>query len=140
MKRCMKIIFITGVIISILCMGEEMNEVFAAKHAAPPGPGLSPPRYTPPHFHQPMVPPGFPYKWISAEVVESFEDNQLAVKVTETVTEHDYKNMPAKAEEGIKFSFPMLDESKKGCILSFDKKNDMYKLKKYFLDRNNEGD
>jgi len=52
------------------------------------------------------------------------------------VTEEDYSFLPARAKEDIKFSIPSIGEDVAGCILGFNVKYDLEKVKKHYLSLN----
>jgi hypothetical protein len=46
----------------------------------------------------PMVPPGFPFRWQTSDVVDSFKEKKLAIKEVNTVTKAE-SSLPAEAKE-----------------------------------------
>jgi hypothetical protein len=91
----------------------------------------------PPFFHPP--PPGFVQKWFIRDAVDSINKKGLLIDTVSETTEVDYRTLPAEAKEGIKFSLPPFMKDIKGCILSFENKEDLKKVQKHFLELNEKG-
>jgi hypothetical protein len=94
------------------------------------------------NFHtirQPM-PPGFPYKWINKDLIEQFSEDGLEIEKAKPVAEVDYGKIPAKVKEITKFSIPSFGEDKVGYIFSFEKKKNLEKVKKHYLELNKKGE
>jgi hypothetical protein len=87
----------------------------------------------------PIVPPGFPYRWETSDVVDSFKEKKLAVTEVSTVTKAD-SSLPAKVKEMSKFSFTLSGEQREGYIFSFEKKKNLLKSQKHYLELNERGE
>jgi hypothetical protein len=79
-------------------------------------------------------------KWSIDDVVKSFNEYGLEITNIKPVEEADYNPLPARAKEGIKFSMPSFGENVVGCILSFETKGDMEKVKRHYLNLNKKGE
>ena len=84
-------------------------------------------------------PPGFPERWFIKDVVESIDKKGLKIEDVKNTTEVDYSSLPGRAKQGIKFSLPSLIKEIEGCVLSFENKDNLEKVQKYFLELNEKG-
>jgi len=114
---------------------------------APPGggsPGTSPSwNYNPsPVTLPPQVPSwfshGFPNVWSTDEVIKTLNENGLEVHKTSVETEPG--NLPAIAKEIVKFSVSLPGEEWEGTILSFELKDNLNKVRNYYLGLNGRGE
>jgi len=134
-----------GVVVTALIAGGFVEKAFA-----PPGRhGLDTSSISfqgwgyptaPPIVHQPMMPPGFPHKWVTRDVVKSFNENGLEVENVKPVKETENLSLPANTEEAIEFSIPSSGEDVAGCILCFEDKDDMEKVTEHYRELNKEGE
>lgn len=91
----------------------------------------------------PPVPPRVPayiYKWSIAHVINTLRAHGLDIKGTEPLSKQDYKPLPSRGKEAIKFKAPALGEDGKGCIFSFERESDMGKIKNYYAGLNESGE
>ena len=88
---------------------------------------------TPPAVVPKPSPPLFiPYKWLPNDVINIFNANGLEVQNIKPLTAEDYRPLPAKAKEAIKFTIPSNGEHAEGCIFSFERRDDMEKITDYY--------
>lgn len=126
-----------GIIVLIIVGFNE--EAFAGMRGSSPRTHTPVPK--PPPVIQPVVPPPqFFNKWSITEVVNSFQGNGLEIANIKPVSEEDYSSLPVGPEQGIKFSIPSIREDAVGCILSFDDKYDLEKVKKHYQSLNKKGE
>ncbi len=133
------ILLMIGVILSILVMSGFFNKAFAHPRPSSCCGSITRAHLTPVMIMPPPMPPGFPYKWVGDDIITRFNESKLEVEQTELVSEVDYINLPTNAMEVIKFSIPSFGEDVEGYILSFEKKNDLEKVKKQYLKLNEMG-
>ena len=95
---------------------------------------ITPPFEVPP----PWFPHGFPNVWSPDDVIKVLNERGLAVsKTSETLQSHD--NLPADAKEIVNFSETLSGKEWEGTILSFELKDNLNKVQKYYLDLNETG-
>ena len=85
-----------------------------------------------PVFPKPGPPLFMQYKWSPNDVINIFKANGLEVQDIKPLTAEDYNSLPAKAKEAIKFTIPSNGERAEGCILSFERRDDMEKITDYY--------
>jgi hypothetical protein len=85
-----------------------------------------------PVFPKPGPPLFMQYKWSPNDVINIFNANGLEVQDIKPLTAEDYNSLPAKAKEAIKFTVPSNGERAEGCILSFERRDDMEKITDYY--------
>lgn len=128
--RTILIIWVIVLIIAGFC-----GKVFAPMRGVPPA--TSPQGYPIPPVIHPVVPPSeFFKKWSITEVVNSFQRSGLEIANIKSVTEVDSSSLPARPEQGIKFSIPSVREEVAGCVLSFDMEKSLEKVRKHYLSLN----
>lgn len=76
------------------------------------------------------------YKWSPEDILNAFNERGLGVEKTGPVTRSDYKKLPAKAKEAIKFSVSSIGKEGIGCILSFEMGSSMEKIMNHYLKKN----
>ncbi len=133
------------VFIFILLTALLSGGIAAQAFACGCGGGNSTPSGSSGHSVSPTVffyppPPGFPEKWFIKDVVESIDKKGLKLEDVKDTTEVDYSSLPGRAKEGVRFSSPSLIKEIEGCILSFEDKDTLEKVQKYFLESNEKGD
>ena len=107
--------------------------------ARPTGGPFSPPKTQkspPPVFPKPGPPLIMQYKWSPNDVINIFTANGLEVKDIKPLTAEDYSSLPAKAKEARKFTIP--SDHAEGCILSFERRDDMDKITDHYRTLNKE--
>lgn len=134
MEILKKISIISIPIIFLLIVGwsEKVYAVIGGISRGSPG-GATVHVPTVPH---PPVPRQFFNRWSITEVINSFQGNGLEIANIKPVTDEDYSSLPAKPEQGIKFSILSLGEDVASCILSFEIKGDIEKVKNHYLGLN----
>jgi hypothetical protein len=132
-----QILLISWVVLIIIGFCEE---VFAPMRGSYPRiRPLKPPIILPPI--RPVVPlPQFFNNWSITDVVNSFQGNGLEIGDIRQVTDVDQSFLPARVKEGIKFSIPSVGEEVAGCILSFNDKYNLEKVRKHYLGLNEKGE
>jgi hypothetical protein len=134
-------------IIAILAIAVLIAFGFIEETFAPPPPGCCSPGTT---YHNVVpfitVPPpptwaseGFTHYWSPNDVVKTFNERKLEVIKPEEINNMEQYGFGAVTKELISFSIPSIGESVQGCILSFEVKESLDKVKKYYLDLNNDG-
>jgi len=140
--RDRKIVAITIMITTILLLFALIANVNALPHGGNFGGGSSF-NYAPqPAFSPPApswFPHSFPHIWSVDDVVNVFNEQSLEVKEPEFITETDRFGLPAETKDLIKFSIPSIGKDIQGCILSFELKNNLNKVRKYYADLNGKG-
>jgi hypothetical protein len=96
-------------------------------------PGSGPPAMN--KLPAPVVPKPSPplimhYKWTPGDVANTFIANGLEAKDIKPLTAEDYSTLPAKAKEASRFIIP--SEHAEGCILSFERRDDMNKIADHY--------
>lgn len=76
------------------------------------------------------------YKWTPEDVVKTILANGIEIKRTGPVTEADYSSLPAKAKEAVRFASPSIGENVIGCILTFERREDMEKIIDHYRELN----
>lgn len=76
------------------------------------------------------------YTWSPKDIVKVLNESGLGIEKIDAVNKIDYSSLPAKAKEAIKFTSPSVGEQGIGCILSFELKSNMEKIKKHYLEKN----
>jgi len=134
MYRYKIISLMTGVILAVLVLSGFFKNAF-------PGVAFSGYNYhrTPDMIMPPPMPPGFPYKWVGNDLILRFNESKLEVEHTEPVSKVDHINLPTNATEVTKFSIPSFGENMGGCIFSFEKRNDLAKVRKQYRKLNKIG-
>lgn len=94
--------------------------------------------HVPPVPHPPQ-PPRFFHEWSISEVIGFFVNQGVEMVDLRTVIDSDYRPLPAKAKEGIKFRIPVNEKPLDGCILSFNVKHDLEKVRNHYLKLNKKG-
>lgn len=89
-----------------------------------------------PVFPKPGPPLFMQYKWSPTDVINIFTVNGLEVKDIKPLTAEDYSSLPAKAKEARKFTIP--SDHAEGCILSFERRDDMDKITDHYRTLNKE--
>ena len=139
--RKSKIVLITIMLTAAFLLGSIANG-YAIPHGGNSGGGASW-NYTPqPAFSPPApswFPHSFPHVWSADDVVNVLNEQSLEVKGPEVITETDRFGLPAKTNELIKFSIPSMGEDIQGCILSFELKDNLNKIRNYYSDLNDKG-
>jgi len=79
------------------------------------------------------------YKWSPNDVINIFNAKGLEVQDIKPLTAEDYISLPAKAKEAIKFTIPSNGEHAEGCILSFERRDDMEKITGHYRKLNKKG-
>lgn len=138
-KRKIGMILIFLLFASLLS-GGIAGQVFAcgcgggsSASSSPSGHSVSPAVF----FYPP--PPGFTEKWFVKDVVGSIDEKGIKLQDVTDTTDVDYRTLPGRASQGVKFSFSSLMKEIKGCILSFEDKDTLEKVQNYFLDLNEKG-
>ncbi len=127
MKRLKTILLIIGA--TILIVTWLAKEVFSRNGAG----GIGNPKFAPvPSTPQPVAPSIFLIKWSIDDVINSFKVRNIEIMNIKPVTESDYKPLPDRADEGVKFSVSSLGEDTAGCILSFKYTHSLEKVKRYY--------
>lgn len=127
-------IFIISLItlLTFIVVDGESNEVYA-------GPGHGPfstiSNHGPHIFYPPVVPPGFPHEWFAKDVVQSFKKNKLEIQVVDTAV----GTLPVKTRDVVQFAIPSLGSKRSGCIIEFERKENMDNVRKHFLELNKNG-
>lgn len=93
----------------------------------------------PPVFPKQGPPPVMEYKFSPNDVIGLFKDHGLKARDIGPLTEKDYSSLPAKAKEGRKFTFPSNGGQAEGCVLSFERRDDMEKIAEYYRRLNSNG-
>ncbi len=101
------------------CASDSMSQITPPIIMPPPRPGIF-----------------IKYKWSPEDIVKALNESDLGVKNTGPVNKSAYSSLPAKAKEAIKFTAPSIGEKGIGCILSFEVKSNMEKIKKHYLEKN----
>jgi nucleoside diphosphate kinase len=131
---------VLGMITFLIIVGFH-KEVLApfTKNGLPPAKLSKPP--IPPSI-RPVILPQFLHTWSIAEVIDRFQKDGLEIADIKEITETKQNILLRKVKEGIKFSIlsPSVRKEIKGCILVFDVKYDLEKVKKYYLDLNKKGE
>ncbi len=70
------------------------------------------------------------YKWTPGDVANTFSANGLEAQDIKPLTTEDYTTLPAKAKEAIRFTIP--SEHAEGCILSFERRDNMNKIADHY--------
>jgi hypothetical protein len=135
-KQKMIIIIIIS-ITTVLIFSNLSKQAFA--FGSSPTKSSNPQPVSPPVFYFPP-PPGFPHEWFTNDVLESIKEKGLQIEDIEITTKEDYSSFPASANEGIKFTIPLIEEGKEGYILSFKKKIDIEAVQEHFLKLNEKGE
>jgi hypothetical protein len=123
----------------VLITGVFSGKVFAA-WGSPNRLSPGTPHAASPHFYQPIVPPGFPHKWLYRDVVQSFIENGLAVQEVNEVTVTENKLLPAEAKEVAKFPIHSSKGKAEGCVLCFDDKDDLEEVTEHYRELNESGE
>ncbi|MBI4826013.1 MAG: hypothetical protein HY807_06280 [Nitrospirae bacterium] len=82
-----------------------------------------------------IAPPGFPYEWFAKDAADSFRKNGLKVNTASAV-----KDEHPKAKECMKIHVTSNDKNLEGCILTFEKKEDLEAQQKHYLALNEKGE
>ncbi len=85
-------------------------------------------------------PHGFPYEWSTGDVMNVFNENGLGIRDSSLVTEMNHGELPSSVNEVRKFSVPLSGEDAEGYIMSFKLKDNLEKIKKYYHERNENGE
>jgi hypothetical protein len=104
------------------------GNIFAHMEGNPSGSTSGSHRTPPAVIPKPGPPLFMQYKWSPDDVINIFNANGLEVQDIKPLTTEDYSSLPAKAKEAIKFTIPSNGEHAEGCILSFERRDDMEKI------------
>lgn len=110
-------------------------------HPPPAPPSASSPMQIQPNVMPSPIPPSFThYKWTPEDVVNTMLTNGIEINKTGLVTEADYSSLPAKAKEAVRFVSPSIGENAIGCILTFERRDDMEKIINHYRELNNKAE
>ncbi len=87
-----------------------------------------------------IIPPEFFHTWGAKDVIESFNKNKLEIEAVSQVTEVEKRPLPVKTKEVKRFSVPSSGDGTWGYIFTFEKKNNLNKSQKHYLELNEKGD
>ena len=138
MHKCRIILLMIVVVTAVLVISGFFNKAFAKSSSNCCG-SITRGHHTPLMIMPPPMPPGFPYKWVNDDLIKRLTENKLEVEQTAPVSEVDYINLPTNATKVTKFYIPSFGEDVGGYILSFEKKNDLEKVRKQYLKLNEMG-
>ncbi|MEW6715744.1 MAG: hypothetical protein AB1306_11735 [Nitrospirota bacterium] len=112
-----------------------------SSHPPPAPPSASSPMQIQPNVMPSPIPSSFThYKWTPEDVVNTMLTNGIEIQKTGQVTEADYSSLPAKAKEAVRFASPSIGENAIGCILTFDRRDDMEKVINHYRELNNKAE
>lgn len=121
-------------IIFFLAAGYIDNDILASgigksSSGAPAMNKLQPPAIPPP-----TPPLHIQYKWSPNDVINLFTAKGLEAQDIKPLAAEDYISLPAKAKDARKFTIP--SDHAEGCILSFDRRDDMKKITDHYRSLN----
>ena len=113
-----------------------VKDISAMPPPAPPS--ASSPMQIQPNVMPSPIPSSFTrYKWTPEDVVNMMLANGIEIRKTGPVTEADYSSLPAKTKEAVRFASPSIGENAIGCILTFERRDDMEKIIDHYRELNN---
>jgi len=111
---------------------------FSSSTATSPG-FNSPPPYVVPITQPPWFPHSFPHIWSVDDAVNVLNERSLEVKEPEYISETNQFGLPAETTELIRFAIPSVGKDIQGCILTFELKDNLNKVRNYYADLNDKG-
>jgi hypothetical protein len=96
-------------------------------------------KLAPPVIPPPGPPLFIPYKWSPNDIINIFNKEGLEIKDIKPLTAEDYKSLPARAKEARKFTLSLNGKDAEGCILSFERRDNMQKITDHYRSLNKKG-